>query len=99
MLNEIQASLQTQPVHYWRDKNGHEIDFVIRTRGGSPDAIECKWSADAFDPKNLLAFRRQYPVGRNWVVSADVDQAYVRQIKGVEVRTTGLQTLVSELQS
>ncbi|MCK5828645.1 DUF4143 domain-containing protein, partial [Candidatus Bipolaricaulota bacterium] len=97
VLNEIQASLQAQSVHYWRDKNGHEVDFVIRSRAAAPDAIECKWSAGEFDPKNLLAFRRQYPQGRNWVVSADVDQATTRQIKGVEVRSTGLQTLISEL--
>lgn len=97
VLNEIQASLQTQSVHYWRDKNGHEVDFILRGRAAAPDAIECKWSAGEFDPKNLLAFRRQYPQGRNWVVSADVDQATTRQIKGVEVRTTGLQILISEL--
>jgi len=97
VLNEMQASLQTQQVHYWRDKNGHEIDFVLRGQGAAPDAIECKWSAGEFDPKNLLAFRRQYPAGRNWVVSADVDQSYTRQIKGVEVRTTGLRGLIDEL--
>ncbi|MBN1858830.1 DUF4143 domain-containing protein [Candidatus Bipolaricaulota bacterium] len=65
MLNEIQASLQAQSVRYWRDKNTHEIDFVLRTRGGAPDAIECKWFAGEFDPKNLLAFRRQSPIGGN----------------------------------
>jgi len=97
VLNEIQASLQTQQVHYWRDKNKHEIDFVIRNRGGAPDTIECKWSADEFDPKNLLAFRRQYPQGGNWVVSPDVGREFARQIKGIEVRYVSLQGLVSEL--
>jgi len=97
VLNEMQASLQTQQIHYWRDKNKHEIDFVIRKRGGAPDAIECKWSAGEFDPKNLLAFRRQYSHGKNWVVSADVDQSYTRQVKGVEVRYVGLRGLVNEL--
>ena len=97
VLNEMQASLQTQQIHYWRDKNRHEIDFVIRKRGGAPDAIECKWSAGEFDPKNLLAFRRQYSHGKNWVVSADVDQSYTRQVKGVEVRYVGLRGLVNEL--
>jgi len=97
VLNEIQASLQTQQVHYWRDKNKHEIDFVIRRRGSTPDAIECKWSASEFDPKNLLAFRRQYPQGKNWVVSTDVDQEFTRQVKGVEVRYVSLQGLVSNL--
>lgn len=97
VLNEIQASLQTQQVHYWRDKNKHEIDFVIRGRGSAPDAIECKWSAGEFDPKNLLAFRWQYPQGRNWVVSTDVDQEFARQIRGVEVRYVSLQGLISKL--
>ena len=97
VLNEIQASLQTQQVHYWRDKNKHEIDFVIRRRGSAPDAIECKWSAGEFDPKNLLAFRRQYPQGKNWVVSTDVDQEFARQVKGVDVRYVSLQGLVSNL--
>ena len=97
VLNEIQASLQTQQVHYWRDKNKHEIDFVIRRRGSAPDAIECKWSASEFDPKNLLAFRRQYPQGKNWVVSTDIDQEFARQVKGVEVRYVSLQGLVSNL--
>jgi predicted AAA+ superfamily ATPase len=97
VLNEIQASLQIQQIHYWRDKNKHEIDFVIRRRGNTPDAIECKWSAGAFDPRNLFAFRRQYPGGRNWVVAADVDQDYARQVNGVEVRYVALQTLVRQL--
>ncbi|MCK5828590.1 ATP-binding protein [Candidatus Bipolaricaulota bacterium] len=99
VLNEIQASLQTQQVHYWRDKNKHEIDFIIRRHGGDQDAIECKWSAGEFDPRNLLAFRRQYPQGRNWVVSTDVDRERARQIKGVEVRYVSLQGLISSLGS
>lgn len=97
VLNEIQASLQTQQVHYWRDKNKHEIDFIIRRHDGAPDAIECKWSASEFDPKNLLAFRRQYPQGRNWVVSTDVDREFTRQIRHVEIRYVSLQGLVSKL--
>jgi len=97
VLNEMQASLQMQGIHYWRDKNKHELDFVIRTRGEVPDAIECKWSASEFDPKNLLAFRRQYPQGKNWVVATDVEQSFTRQVRGVEVRYVSLQDLISEL--
>ena len=99
VLNEIQARMQTQQIHYWRDKNRHEIDFVLRRRGNAPDAIECKWSAGGFDPRNLLAFRRQYPGGRSWVVATDVDQDYARQVNGVEVRYVSLQTLVGQLEA
>jgi len=45
--------------------DGKEIDFVVRRRGRGRDAIECKWSADGFDEKNLKVFRRCYPSGRN----------------------------------
>ena len=81
----------------WAFKRKHEIDFVIRRRGGVPDAIECKWSAGEFDPRNLLAFRWQYPEGRNWVVATDVDQEYVQQVNGIEVRHTSLQGLIDQL--
>jgi len=36
-------------------------------RDAHPLAIECKWSAGEFDGGNLLAFRRQYPEGENFV--------------------------------
>jgi len=48
---------------YWRDKRGHEVDFVIATQRKRPAAIECKWSANNFDPTNLIAFRYQHPEG------------------------------------
>jgi predicted AAA+ superfamily ATPase len=97
VLNEIQARMQGQQVCYWRDKNKHEVDFVIRKRGCAPDAIECKWSTGEFDSRSLLAFRRQYPNGRNWVVATDVDQAHVRRVDGVTVEYLDLQTLIERL--
>jgi len=99
VLNELHACLQTQNIHYWRDKNAHEVDFVLRGKGRSPNAIECKWSAAQFDPRNLIAFRRQYPDGRNWIVAADVDQAYTRALKGIKIQFVDLRTLVGRLDS
>src|SRR5256886_3158391 len=32
VLNEIMARLQSREVFYWRDKRGHEIDFVLASR-------------------------------------------------------------------
>jgi predicted AAA+ superfamily ATPase len=97
VLNEIQARRQTQQINYWRDKNKHEIDFVVCRRGNAPDAIECKWSAGDFDPRNLLAFRRRYAEGRNWVVSADVERSFTRRANGLEVRYVSLRDLTDEL--
>jgi len=97
VLNEIQAHHQTQQVNYWRDKNKHEIDFVLRRRGRAPDAIECKWSANSFDARNLRAFRRRYSEGRNWVVAADVDRPFVRNVKGLDIRFVSLGALIDEI--
>jgi len=97
VLNELHAHLQTREIRYWRDKNKHEIDFVYCRRGNPPDAIECKWLAGEFDARNLVAFRRQYPKGRNWVVATDVERVYSRHYKGVDVRYVNLPTLISEI--
>jgi len=98
VLNEIQAKLQSQQIQYWRDKNKHEVDFIVRRRGCPPDAIECKWSAEEADLRNLRAFRRRYPEGRNWVVASDVDRPYSRAAGGVEIRFVSLRELIRLLQ-
>lgn len=97
VLNELHAHLQTREIRYWRDKNNHEIDFVYSRRGNPPDAIECKWSAGEFNPRNLLAFRRQYPEGQNWVVATDIGHPHSWHHKGVDVRYVDLATLVNQL--
>ena len=78
---------------------GHEIYFVIQPRGLDPIAIECKWSANELDPRNMLAFRRQYPQGANWVVAPDVDRAFTRHLNGVEIRHSSLGSLVQALRT
>lgn len=97
VLNEIQARLQTRNLLYWRDKRGHEVDFVFVDRGGEPTTIECKWSASEFDPKNIKAFRRAYPKGKNFVVSKDVDRSFSKAYGEVEVRFAGLTDLIKGL--
>ncbi len=97
VLNEIQGVLQKRTVQYWRDKRGHEVDFVYQVLKKEPVAIECKWSADEFDPRGLLAFRRQYPLGENYVVAADVTTSFRRQYKEVTVQFVNLSTLLDRL--
>lgn len=90
VLNEYSAHAQRCRVRYWRDKRGHEVDFVVERRAAPPLAIECKWRAAAFDPRNLRAFRARYPGGDNLVVTSDTEGSYVRSDRGVEVRFVGL---------
>lgn len=99
VLNELLAQTQSRKILYWRDKRGHEIDFVLPRRAGAPVAVECKWSASDFDPTNLKAFRRQYPQGTTFVVAADLDRTFSRQYDGITVTFAGLKELINALLS
>ena len=98
VLNEIHARLQIRNIGYWRDKRRHEIDFVISKRGKPPIAIECKWSADGFDARNLVAFRQIHPRGDNYVVCHDVVRPYRRPVPGADVQFLNLDGLIARLQ-
>jgi hypothetical protein len=97
VLNEIMAQLQSRQIFYWRDKRGHEVDFILPTRRKEPLALECKWSADAFEASNLQAFRRVYPHGENIVVAHDVGRAFRRNYGEISVRFESLSSTVSRI--
>jgi len=97
VLNELHANLQSRDIHYWRDKQGYEVDFVLVRAGRAPLAVECKWSASGFEPSSLQAFRRRYPEGESYVVAADVERRYRREYGGVQVTYLGLDGLVADL--
>jgi predicted AAA+ superfamily ATPase len=97
VLNELQAHLQTRRIGYWRDKRGHEIDFVLAQRGKAPLALECKWSADDVDLTNLKAFALRYPKADLRVVAQDVDRAYQRRTDAFTVTYCGIKTLLASL--
>ena len=98
VLNEIHAQTQDRPIQYWRDKRGHEVDFILARAGQSPLAIECKWSSTTdFEPSSLLTFRKHYPEGRNYVVSRDVKRRHRRRYGDVEVSHVGLADLIADI--
>ena len=97
VLNEIHGRMQTREVRYWRDKRGHEIDFVLAKRGRPPCAIECKWSAAGFDAANLASFRAAYPKGENLAVAQDVKKPFSETHAGLRVEFVGLEGLLERL--
>ena len=98
VLNELVGVLQTTELHYWRDKADHEIDFVIPSRKGDVDAIECKWSSRTFDPSSLLSFRRRHPTGRNFIVCGDLVESFTSRKGELSLEFTTLRDLVSRLE-
>jgi predicted AAA+ superfamily ATPase len=97
VLNEMHSHLQSPMVRYWRDKRGHEVDFVLAKTGKPPIAIECKWKAAHFEINNLKAFRTQYPQGRNWVVCQDVTVGYTKQMGNISIDFLGLEDFRKKL--
>lgn len=97
VLNEMQARLQTREIRYWRDKRGHEVDFVLAPRKQAPATIECKWSSNDFDPVAIQAFRRNYPRGDNFVVAHDVERSFTKSYGELSVKYVSLADLIAKL--
>ncbi len=97
VLNELHAQTQSRKIMYWRDKRGHEIDFLMAKRQSEPVVIECKWKAAEFDGSNIKSFRRQYPKGNNFVVSSDIIKSFSRSYDNVQVRFVSLKELIKAI--
>lgn len=56
-------------LHYWRDANGPEVDWVLNNQGHFIP-IEVKWksSPKAKDVKHLMTFCREYGIERGYVI-------------------------------
>ena len=105
VLNEMQGRLQMQSIHYWRDKNENEIDFVIEKRTTHElVAIECKFTIASDDMsltaigKNFENFRALYPEGDNIVVAYNIDRSYTRIYKNMKISFVSVATLIDMIQ-
>jgi len=86
VLDHLRAHFPEQPVRYWRDKAGREVDFVLALRRDEVDAIECKWDPGAFDSSSLKVFRSCYPKGRNYLLTPSGGPAYTKRYGQLNVR-------------
>jgi len=107
VLNELHAHVQARTVNYWRDKSGHEIDFILQNKHTQElTAIECKfssaaifrdWAPDSSINSNFQAFRRRYSRGKNYVVASDIDRRFERKIDGMAIMFVSPAHLVADL--
>jgi predicted AAA+ superfamily ATPase len=86
VLDVLRTKFPDHGIHYWREKTGHEVDFVVKNGTRTVDIYECKFNPDAFNADALTVFRRDYPRGKNFVVSPAVKEPYRRTLRGLEVR-------------
>ncbi|MCX6560823.1 MAG: ATP-binding protein [Candidatus Aminicenantes bacterium] len=96
VLDVLRDVAGPENVHFWRNKSGAEVDFVVR-KGGDVWAVECKLSPQGFSPKGLAAFRDLHPGGKNFMVSPFPAEPHERQFGGLTVGITGLDGLAKRL--
>jgi predicted AAA+ superfamily ATPase len=94
VLNELAAAVQDGRIYYWRDKQKHEIDFVLKGPRLAAHAIECKWQSARFDPANLDIFRKYHPAGDNYVVSHDITEPRTEKTGKLKIHYIGIKDLV-----
>jgi len=107
VLNEIQAHLQQRTIHYWRNKQQHEIDFVIPNKNhGGITAIECKLNSSRATlntsslesmGKNIEAFRKLYPEGDNFIVCSDITASFTRKYNDLTLTFVNTSQLIKKL--
>ena len=85
VLDELRTAYPPSAIHYWRDKSGREIDFVLEFPGGRVDAVEAKINPDAFAADHLRFFRDLYPQGKNLLVCPFVAESYTIRRQGFDV--------------
>jgi uncharacterized protein len=100
VLGELIARFGLTPLHYWRDKQRHEIDFVVQLgRSRELLAIECKSSSSRFDPAGLQAFRRKHPRGPNFVVTLRETERHSQTLGEVQLEYVPFADLAARLEA
>ena len=76
VLDSLRVHCTDDSIFYWRNKNGREVDFVARRENGRLDTYECKINPADIHPGGTIAFRRRYPIGRDFIVVPVAPQPY-----------------------
>lgn len=72
-------------VYYWTDKEGNEVDFIVKGPDREVHTIECKINPEKYTSKSIQKFRSYYPKGKNYCFSPHVKTPYKLQVKNMEV--------------
>lgn len=76
VLDTLRVRVGDHALFYWQDKSRREIDFVVRRGRERVDLVECKINPDRLDAAAAVAFRANYPLGRNYLVAPRVAGRY-----------------------
>ena len=82
VLDELKARFAPGEIFYWRDKQKHEMDFVVARRGCPPVALECKWKLQGGTSVNFAPFAALYPEAKLVIVASDAGSPRINRAKG-----------------
>jgi predicted AAA+ superfamily ATPase len=88
VLDELRFDFSLRQIHYWRDKSGREIDFVIDRGANNIDLYEAKYQPNSFEPKHIQHFRTHYPLGNNYVISPFIRKPYQERLGSITITYT-----------
>lgn len=97
VLDTLRACNIGRDVHYWRDKSGREVNFVVPMGTDEVHAVECKVNPDHMDSASLRVFRQAYPGGRNYLVCPGVAESYDRRYGDLIVKVVSCRHLMADL--
>jgi predicted AAA+ superfamily ATPase len=63
-------------LHYFRDTDGREVDFILAENRRPFMAVECKWSPSSVD-RNLRYWKARFPQCDSWQISATGNKDFV----------------------
>jgi len=93
VLDELKANFPPGDIFYWRDKQKHEMDFVVAQRGRRPVAVECSWKLRQKSGKNFSPFAALYPEAGKVLVATDAGPPRIQRAQGY------VETGLAELES
>ncbi len=88
VLDELRFDFSPRQIHYWRDKSGRELDFIIERGDSYIDVYEAKYNPEAFESDHLKHFRSLYPNGDNYVICPFIRKSYQQKLNGLLVTYT-----------
>lgn len=70
LLRHLQYQTPKPQLYFWRDRNGIEVDYVVKTVQGLIP-IEVKWTEfpTVSDAKNLTLFLNEYSVNKGYIIA------------------------------
>jgi predicted AAA+ superfamily ATPase len=90
VLDELRTRFPDSGIHYWRDKSGREIDFVVDRHVGGVHTVEAKIDPSRYDASSLNVFRALYPDGKDFLVCPYVPKPYTVQLQDRALSVCGV---------